>query len=424
MASKACHALVVLLTAVGGCSSPRELPPEAGRRYIQTTALAEASGGLPVIVTPEGCRIYVAAQAALDSEGNIVSAGDVAAQTGRALESLKSALAAAEATLHDLVRVDVHLLSTESVETVRTILAREFPADRAPNLLILPVPDLSPSGALIQISGLAVVPSRSDQSEVMYLNPTDLPNPHGTAPVSIAESRGMVYVSGQSDSAIGRHEPISDMAEITRRSMEALTIALKAAGTSFAEVANSVVYVSSLEQLDKVQQVYKSYFPGGKVPPTSYVPRVQSDSEAGWIEIDMDMVVPQSATAPETNEFINPPELIEPTSYTQVVRAAPGRTVYISAQSSLESTEAESQTQAIYERLQRMLETAGAEFKDAVKVRIFPIGEGGRFVRPVRAKFYNLKAPPASTMIAAEGAPAPGTHLQIDVIAVLPAEGS
>ena len=80
--------LLVLVAAAGGCSPSRDVSPERGRRYIQTTDIRAASGGPPIIVTSEGRRIYVGAQAALDSEGNIGGLEDVAVQTRRALQNL------------------------------------------------------------------------------------------------------------------------------------------------------------------------------------------------------------------------------------------------------------------------------------------------------------------------------------------------
>ena len=69
--SRAGSLTLLVLVAAGGCSPSREVSPERSRRYIQTTDIPAASGGLPIIVTSEGRRIYVGAQAALDSEGTL-----------------------------------------------------------------------------------------------------------------------------------------------------------------------------------------------------------------------------------------------------------------------------------------------------------------------------------------------------------------
>jgi enamine deaminase RidA (YjgF/YER057c/UK114 family) len=55
------------------------------------------------IVPPGATTIYVGGQNAVDVDGSLVGAGDVAAQSARALENARTALAAAGATLGDVV---------------------------------------------------------------------------------------------------------------------------------------------------------------------------------------------------------------------------------------------------------------------------------------------------------------------------------
>jgi enamine deaminase RidA (YjgF/YER057c/UK114 family) len=413
-AGTAIVAAATVLLAVSGFSI--EAAGEPRLRYVRSAGAPGAGRDLPVIVAAEGRRIYVAAQAGIDG------GGDLKAQTRRAIANLRIALAAADAKAADLVRLDVFLLKTEDPETVRKILLESFPADRSPNQMILPVPELSPSGSLVQISGLAVANSRPGRSGVTLLNPPKLPNPHGSTAVSIADSQGLVYLSGQSDNAIGSHEPIMDMAELTRRSMQGLSIALKGGNATFGDVANVVVYVSSLRQLAELQKVYKSYFPAGKVPPTSYVPRATTDGEAPWVEIDAEAVMPPGTPAPSQNEFTTPAGLAASRFYCYVVRAAPGRTVYISTQTSTESRDSLAQTQVIFDRIQHLLQAAGARFADVVKVRTFFIPSGDNYgsINAVRTKLYDPSAPPASTLLGWDAIEVPGAQLQIDAVAVVP----
>ena len=350
---------------------------------LMAAAVGCASGG-------EGRRVYVAAQAG--------GSGDLQTQTRGALDKIKRALTAAHAKTADLVRLDIYLLKGEEPETVRGILKDQFGTTHAPSQLILPVAELLPAGSRIQISAMAVAASAPE------------------------DSRGWLYLSGQSDNAIGKHEQIRDMAELTRRSMEGLKIALNSAGASFADVANVVVYVSSLRQLESLRKVYMSYFAGGSVPPTSYVPRATSDGANPWVEIDADAALPQAAPAPRRNEFITPEGLVPSRFYSYVVRAAPGRTVYIGAQVSTESGDRLAETQNIYDRIQALLQEAGATFRDLVKLRVFLIPSGGTYeaINTVRAKLYDPSAPPASTLLAWDGIATPGAHLTVDAIAVVP----
>ncbi|HEY2694405.1 MAG TPA: Rid family hydrolase, partial [Pseudonocardiaceae bacterium] len=55
------------------------------------------------VVPPGATTIYVGGQDAVDADGNLVGGNDVAAQTRQVMANLVTALAAAGATVHDLV---------------------------------------------------------------------------------------------------------------------------------------------------------------------------------------------------------------------------------------------------------------------------------------------------------------------------------
>ena len=98
-----------------------------------------------------GDTVYVSGQASVDRHGALVGAGDVVAQTRQVLDNMKLALAAAGATLDDVVKVTVylaHCADRPKVNEVRVPLRRTSPC------------------ALIGISEFAIagMPSRSRRS--------------------------------------------------------------------------------------------------------------------------------------------------------------------------------------------------------------------------------------------------------------------
>lgn len=119
VASVASLALLMAVSAV--CCFSSDSDENSGLRYVQPDATSGGARSLPVIVAPEGRRIYIAAQTGVDGKG------DLKAQTRRAIANLKTALGAAGATAADLVRLDINLLKTEDPDAVRKILLESFP---------------------------------------------------------------------------------------------------------------------------------------------------------------------------------------------------------------------------------------------------------------------------------------------------------
>lgn len=62
-----------------------------------------------VSIAPPGSTVYVAGQVAVDESGQVVGEGDLAAQVEQCYLNVAAALAAADATFDDVVKVTVYL---------------------------------------------------------------------------------------------------------------------------------------------------------------------------------------------------------------------------------------------------------------------------------------------------------------------------
>jgi 2-iminobutanoate/2-iminopropanoate deaminase len=103
-----------------------------------------------------GDTIYVSGQASVDADGNLVGAGDVVAQAGRVLENMKTVLAAAGATLDDVVKVTVYLADRDDRPKVNEVRKKYFKANRPASTLI-EISRFAIEGMLIEIEAVAVV---------------------------------------------------------------------------------------------------------------------------------------------------------------------------------------------------------------------------------------------------------------------------
>lgn len=102
--------------------------------------------GFAHAVTVTGTVAFVSGQVALDADGSLVGAGDLAAQTAQALRNLHGILVALGADWPDVVRFGWYVLDAGSVQTIRDV-RDEFiggPLGGRPN----------PASTLVQVAAL------------------------------------------------------------------------------------------------------------------------------------------------------------------------------------------------------------------------------------------------------------------------------
>ncbi len=110
------------------------------------------------IVPPGATTIYVGGQNAVEADGALVGEGDVAVQSARALENAKTALAAAGASLGDVVQWTV--LFVDGVDDLAAgygAIAAELASDEPALVTAARVAGLGVPGALVEISAVAAV---------------------------------------------------------------------------------------------------------------------------------------------------------------------------------------------------------------------------------------------------------------------------
>ncbi|ALV43596.1 hypothetical protein AU252_22465 [Pseudarthrobacter sulfonivorans] len=109
------------------------------------------------IVPPGATTIYVGGQNAVDADGALVGEGDVAVQSARALENARTALAAAGATLGDVVQWTVLFVDGVDLAAAYGAIASELASDEPALVTGARVAALGVPGALVEISAVAAV---------------------------------------------------------------------------------------------------------------------------------------------------------------------------------------------------------------------------------------------------------------------------
>ncbi|MFJ5958819.1 RidA family protein [Paenarthrobacter sp. NPDC092416] len=109
------------------------------------------------IVPPGATTIYVGGQNAVDVDGKLVGAGDVGVQSVRALENVGTALAAAGASLSDVVQWTVLFVDGVDLNAAYGAIASQLVADEPALVTGARVSGLGVPGALVEISAVAAV---------------------------------------------------------------------------------------------------------------------------------------------------------------------------------------------------------------------------------------------------------------------------
>ncbi len=109
------------------------------------------------VVPPGATTIYVGGQNAVDADGAFVGVGDVAAQSVRAMANAKVALAAAGASVADVVQWTVYFVEGTDLAAGYGAIASELASDEPALVSAALVAGLGVPGALVEISAVAAV---------------------------------------------------------------------------------------------------------------------------------------------------------------------------------------------------------------------------------------------------------------------------
>ncbi|MEM7061583.1 MAG: RidA family protein [Cyanobacteria bacterium P01_B01_bin.77] len=127
------------------------------RRIVQTDQAPAPVGPYNQAVVASGEMVFVSGQIALEpSSGELVGEGDVATQTKQCLNNLNAVLAAAGATMANVVKTSVFLKDMNDFSTVNGVYATYFDDATAPARACVEVARL-PKDVLVEIECIAVV---------------------------------------------------------------------------------------------------------------------------------------------------------------------------------------------------------------------------------------------------------------------------
>jgi enamine deaminase RidA (YjgF/YER057c/UK114 family) len=130
-----------------------------GTRYINPSGLVKPTGYTHLVIAPDGRTVYIAGQVAFDSAGRVVGEGDFAAQADQVFRNLRRALESVGGSLGDLVKTTTFITDVKHLPALRNMRTRYFAKSPPPANTLVAVSSLARTELLIEIEGVAVLPS-------------------------------------------------------------------------------------------------------------------------------------------------------------------------------------------------------------------------------------------------------------------------
>lgn len=110
------------------------------------------------VASSPGRTVWIGGQNAVNSGGSIIGEGDIVTQTDQVLRNIESALAAADASLDNLVKCTIYIVQGQSIETSFEAAMRRWGGrNNPPTITVLVVAGLSRPEYLIEMDAVAFV---------------------------------------------------------------------------------------------------------------------------------------------------------------------------------------------------------------------------------------------------------------------------
>jgi enamine deaminase RidA (YjgF/YER057c/UK114 family) len=127
------------------------------RRFLNPASVAPGRGYSHGVTVSGGHTTWTAGQVAFDDDGNVVSEGDIVAQTRRVFQNLSAVLADAGATWSDVVKLNYFVTDVSRLQEIREVRNEFLDPDRLPASTLVQVSALALPELLIEVEAVVVV---------------------------------------------------------------------------------------------------------------------------------------------------------------------------------------------------------------------------------------------------------------------------
>jgi enamine deaminase RidA (YjgF/YER057c/UK114 family) len=220
--------------------------------------------------------------------------------------------------------------------------------------------------------------------------------------------QGLVFISAQASTA---DDPVGPVALLADKSLAALRIAVKAAGSEPADVLRVSCFLSSLDEVAAIRKSVEQEYP--KVP----VDFVQTQRAPVRSLAACEAVAKLRRDIGTRLQTMDAEGLAAKPGVSQMALVASGKVVLTGTQVSFGFEETDARL--AFQRVQKALEQMGASMHDVAFAHVYPLPGGiAAQVEKVRGEFFDGAHPPASSLLVFEGLPSMNAGFALDVVAV------
>jgi enamine deaminase RidA (YjgF/YER057c/UK114 family) len=151
--------MIALMAQIAAAQAEPTPKDSAKIQFLNPEGLSKPRGYTQVVVAQTGKMVYVSGQVPLNAKGEVVGKGDFRAQVTQVMDNLNTALAAAGATMKDVVKVNYYVvnLKPEQVPVIREVRSKYFSAEHPPAGTLVGVTALVQEGYMLEIEAEAAV---------------------------------------------------------------------------------------------------------------------------------------------------------------------------------------------------------------------------------------------------------------------------
>jgi len=350
------------------------------QRRVVNVAGSAAAGSAAVVA---GGLVFVSGLRA--AEPAQLAGADIATQTQRVLDRLKSTLDAAGSSLAQAATVHVFLKQAADFEAMNGVYRKVF-ADNPPTRTTI-VSDLA-DGALVEMSAVAV-PNGAPRETMHPAGWMKSPRPYSY----IVRTQDFVFLSGLVSRRGSDDQPVTGpMATQVKTVLDNAGELLKTAGVGFADVVSARVFITDTAAFQEMNGEYRKYFatdPPVRATVVTPLMGATSNLEITLVasRVGRQIVVPGAGTTPLSS----------------AIRA--GRLVFLSGMlgnTAENATDVAAQTRETLTRASGALQKAGLTFSEVAEHVVYlPDLASRRLVDPILRETFP-KDPPATTVIGAK----------------------
>jgi enamine deaminase RidA (YjgF/YER057c/UK114 family) len=220
--------------------------------------------------------------------------------------------------------------------------------------------------------------------------------------------QGLVFLSAQPASA---GDPTSAVYPLATKSLAALGIAVKAAGSEPTDVVRLSCFLSSLDEVAAIRKIAAQDYPSASAvfvqtqrAPLHSLAACEAVAKLRW-------------NTGERLHVMNPAGLAAVPGASQVALVASPKVVLTGTQVSFGFEEKDARL--AFQRVAKALEQQGVSMHDVAFAHFYPLATGiAAQVAKMRGEFFDAGQPPGASLLLFEGLPSMNAGFAVDVVAV------